>query len=240
MDPLRSIQYSVVPAAPLDHDVLAALKPLNIRTVLGHETLYDDLPTLKAALNGNGLTMPVGAFKFALLEAETARCISIARTIGITTLTCSALKQNERPTDTAGWQDLARRLNGLAAGLESAGLRLAVENGPQDFTERFNDDAPFDLLLGYALDVGWRVNLADLVAGSDATATFLERHRARIQAVNLQGMQPKPENDAVFSLLIENGLTHWVLTTQEPQAIASVQQAGQAALARITPGRALL
>ena len=104
--------YSARNHPPLSN-TLQLLAELGYTQVEGFGGLYDQAAALRQDLDHHGLTMPTGHFGLAMLE-DPDQALPIIETLGVKTVICPHLAAEQRPSDAAGWKQMAETLNEVA------------------------------------------------------------------------------------------------------------------------------
>jgi sugar phosphate isomerase/epimerase len=190
--PKLSLQlYSARLAGSLEAQ-LTSVTEAGFTHVEPYQGLYEDgrLPALLAA---HGLSAASGHFDLAVLEAEPERVIAIARSLGMSLIVAPWLEPEERPTDTAGWRALGRRLTAVGDRLRGEGFDFAWHNHDFEFQPLADGALPIEILaedaaLNFELDLAW-------IARADADPVlWLDRLSGRIAAFHVKDIAPAGEN----------------------------------------------
>lgn len=193
LDHLLSFQlYSARNFPPLTEQ-FKTLAGLGFTNVEPYGGLYEDLDGLKAALDGAGLKTASGHFDIAMLEADPARAVAIARLLGMKTIIAPWLDESLRPTDAAGWQAIGARLGALARIFNAEGLAFGWHNHDFEFVALPDGNLPIEHLLadpavGLELDIAWVAR-----AGLDPRP-WIDRYADRLLAVHVKDIAPEGEN----------------------------------------------
>lgn len=170
--------------------VLAMLAEAGYAAVEGFPDLYGDPAGLRAALDRTGLAMPTGHFGLDMLEADFTAVQAIAETLGIRTVICPWLAEEQRPSGAAGWRDLARRLSAVNERCAQAGLGFAWHNHDFEFAPAADGSLPMETLLDAAPAIGWEIDVAWLVRGGADPLAWIDAHGDRIVAVHVKDIAP--------------------------------------------------
>lgn len=184
--------YSARKFPPLDH-VISRLSHLGYAEVEGYGGIYEDPAALSATLRAHGLTMPTGHFGLDLLK-DSGKAMKIAETLGVRTLFCPAIGQDQRNQPEAGWKALAETLAGLNETYRKAGFGFGWHNHAFEFQPTEAGTLPMDLILEGAPEISWEVDVAWLVAGGQTLEPWLDKYGQRVVAVHVKDLAPKGEN----------------------------------------------
>ena len=145
----------------------------------------DDAKGFRARIDALGLAVPTAHMPLASLEADRAKFIDTAKTLGVETAVLPYLAADARPTSVEGWKALGERLGEHAAHLAEAGLKLAWHNHDFEYATLGDGSRPIEHLLAPAgvrseIDIGWVVR-----AGVDPAAE-VRRQGAKIAAFHIK------------------------------------------------------
>lgn len=174
-------------------DTLAMLSDAGFRTVEGYGGLFaelDDLETLKADLDRNGLTMTSGHFGLQMVQDNPDRVKMIAQTLGIQAVFVPHLAADARPRDAKGWTAFGRTLAEAGKPLRDAGISFGWHNHDFEFAPLEGGEQPLDLILAadtsllLEFDVAWAAR-----AGEDPMR-WIDRYGDRIVAAHVKDIAP--------------------------------------------------
>ncbi len=172
---------------PMDK-TLRMVADLDYTGVEGYGALYADpaaVAATKAALDETGLKMPSGHFGLPQLASDPGGVMDIAKALGITSIYCPYLVEEDRPTDADGWAAFGQRLASIGAPFQEAGLTFGWHNHAFEFEALADGTLPIDVMLegndlAFEFDVAWAVvagaNPLDVIAkyGSRVTAAHVK------------------------------------------------------------------
>jgi sugar phosphate isomerase/epimerase len=181
--------YSARNFPPID-TVLAKLKALGYGQVEGYGGLYGDAANLAAALKANGLTMPTGHFGLDMLK-DVSTTLKTAETLGIKTVFCPAIPQDQRKQPEAGWVQLAETLAELALTYKKAGIGFGWHNHHFEFWPTASGKLPMNIILDTATDIEWEADVAWIVRGENDPEAWFDAYGQRITAVHLKDIAPQ-------------------------------------------------
>lgn len=173
---------------------LTMLAAKGYRNVEGYAGLYDDVPTLRAALDSAGLAMPTGHFSIAMLEDEPDTALDIAHQLGMKRIYCPYLTPDERPTDKDGWSALGARLAAAGAPFTAAGLGFGWHNHDFEFAALKDGSIPQELMFAAAPDLEWEADIAWIVRGGADPMEWIKRHGHRITSAHVKDIAVAGEN----------------------------------------------
>ncbi|PWW00427.1 sugar phosphate isomerase/epimerase [Hoeflea marina] len=174
-------------------DVLAMLSEAGYGQVEGFGGVYEDPAGFRALMDGNGLTMPSGHFAIDALEGDLDGVLAKASTLGIRTIYCPHLAEELRPTDRAGWEAFAARLEAVGAGVRAAGYGFGWHNHAFEFVALADGTVPMQVILDSAPTIEWEADIAWIIRGGGDPSDWIRRHGARITAVHVKDIAPEGE-----------------------------------------------
>jgi sugar phosphate isomerase/epimerase len=180
---------------PWEH-VLDRISTLGFEGVEGFFGVFQDPKGFSTTLKARGLTMPQAHIPLALLETEFDKAVSIAEDLGIFTLIGPWLPPEERPTSSAGWQELGQRLDVIEGKVRRLGRRFAWHNHDFELLPLADGSCGMDILLETAPGMDWEADLGWVLRAGQAPADWLSKHAGRIVTVHLKDLQPDPDNAA--------------------------------------------
>jgi sugar phosphate isomerase/epimerase len=172
--------------------VLAMLGTLGYKQVEAYGGAYEDAPGLKAAMDANGLTMPTAHFGIADLESDKAKCLGIARLLGVKTIVVPYLMPDDRPKDAAGWSAFGTRLQAIALDYAKEGYPVAWHNHDFEFFA-VEGQIPQALIFDAAPKLLWEIDIAWVVRGGADPIAWIKRYGERITSVHLKDIAPAGE-----------------------------------------------
>ncbi len=162
-------------------DVLATLAGLGYRNVEGFGDNYTDPVAFRALLDSHSMAMPTGHFSIDSLEQDLADVIATANTLGIQKIVCPWIAPEQRPTERAGWEALAARLDSIGQNVRAAGFSFAWHNHDFEFFACTDDGSiPMSLLLDSVPALEWEADIAWIVRGGADPLAWIERYGERI------------------------------------------------------------
>lgn len=176
--------------------VIPRLAELGYTQVEGFGGVYADASGLRDLLDSHSMTMTSGHF-FPLgeLEEDLEVSLALASELGIKRVICPAPEDLWRQgTDVANWISLAKRLNEAGKRVNDAGFRFGWHNHHWEFKRLSGGELPMDLLLEYAPEMEWEMDVAWLVRGGADPITWIENHAGRITAAHVKDIAPDGEN----------------------------------------------
>lgn len=156
--------------------------------VEGFGGLFDDLDTLKAALDGAGLAMTSSHINLAMVRDDPAQAIKIAQTLGIKTAFAPFVMPDDRPTDDAGWRKFGQDLVAMGKPLTDAGIAFGWHNHDFELAPLPSGARPLDLMaesgLTLELDLGW------VARAGENPAAWVTKYASQIAAVHVKDIAP--------------------------------------------------
>jgi sugar phosphate isomerase/epimerase len=142
----------------------------------------------RVLLDRHGLSAASAHMGLDWIEADTARAIAAARTLGADFVVAPYLPPDKRPVGRAGWIALGERLARARDAVARSGLRFAWHNHDFEFAPLSDGSLPIEHVLG--ADLAWEADLAWMArAGADPIA-WVERYRGRMPLVHVKDIAP--------------------------------------------------
>lgn len=167
-------------------DTLAELKAIGFQRVEGYGGVLEDVAALAGLLADNGIAMPTSHMGLDALERDLAGAITIAETIGIKTIFAPYLDAPDRPTDRAGWKQLAARLEAVSARLADAGIAFGWHNHDFELVPTSDGALPLEVILEEAPSLHWQADLAWVARAGADPLEVLERYAGRVASVHVK------------------------------------------------------
>ncbi len=172
--------------------ILPKLKQLGYAEVEGFGGLYSDAAGLADAIKSAGLTMPTGHFGLDQLK-DTSTALKTAETLGIKTLFCPAIPQDQRRQGEDGWKALAATLSELAETYKAEGYGFGWHNHDFEFVELESGKRPMEIILDEAPNIAWECDVAWVVRGKQDPMAWIERYADRVVAIHVKDIAPAGE-----------------------------------------------
>jgi sugar phosphate isomerase/epimerase len=215
--------YSARNFTPWDR-ILDQVKSSAYDGVEGFFANYEDPAAFRKLLDEHGLMMPQGHFGLDLLEGNFEKAVSIARTLGISTVIAPWLAPEDRPTGHAGWKALAARLKVLDTKVRGEGFDFAWHNHDFEFVAVEDGVIPMDILLDAAPEMNWEADLGWILRAGGSPLDWLKARADRIVAVHLKDVQAdcdKAPEDGWADL--GHGVSDWVPIFKELEKLPSLK-----------------
>lgn len=170
--------------------VFKTISQLGFGAVEGYSALFEDTDAVCGALQAAGLSMPTAHMGLSALETDLAGAVATARAFGIGCIYAPFLAEAERPIDSEGWVDLAKRLDVVAMSLADEGLEFGWHN--HDFEMRCTADGamPMKIILEEAPGIHWQADLAWIARGGADPMAWIKTYGSRINAVHIKDIAP--------------------------------------------------
>ena len=181
--------YSARNFLPWDK-VLSTLAGLGYTQLEGFGGVYDAPAVFRSVMDENGLTMPSGHFGIDAMENDFDRVIAQCEALGIRSLFCPYLEEDQRPTDAAGWTAFARRLSAINEKVRATGRRFGWHNHHFEFEQMTDGTVPQTVILEEAPDIDWEADIAWIVRGGAEPLEWIERYGPRITAIHIKDIAP--------------------------------------------------
>lgn len=232
--------------APSLEGTLKMLAHAGYKAVEGYGGILDDVETLKAQLDANGLIMPSSHIGIAEIEADPAGALAISKGLKLEAVFAPFIMPDDRPTDAAGWTSFGKRLAEAGKPFQDAGIKFGWHNHDFEFVALDTGELPIDLIaqaddsLLLELDLGW-VDRAGL-----NPVDWINKYEGRIAAAHIKDIAPagKCANEdswadvgqgtmdwaAIHAALKSTGVEHYVVEHDNPSDDARFAQRSLAAV----------
>ncbi|SHM77761.1 sugar phosphate isomerase/epimerase family protein [Roseibium suaedae] len=185
--------YSAREFPPLE-GTLKKVADAGYAQVEGYGPVYEDAAATRAAIDAAGLTMPSGHFSLDLLENNEEKVLDIAKTLGMKAIYCPYIMPADRPSDSAGWEAFAKRLEALHARYSAHGYDFGWHNHDFEFVALADGKLPMEIILETAPSISWEADIAWVVRGGADPIAWIKRYGSRITAVHVKDIAPSGEN----------------------------------------------
>lgn len=166
-------------------DVLATLARIGYTQVEGFGANFEDASAFRAAMDTHGLSMPTAHFGIDVLEQDLDGVFATANTLGISKIVSPFLLPDDRPTDSAGWNAIAKRLKTISNNVRQAGFTFAWHNHDFEFKAcSDNGLMPMAILLDAVPELEWEADIAWIVRGGEDPLEWIERYGSRISVAH--------------------------------------------------------
>jgi sugar phosphate isomerase/epimerase len=197
---------------------------------------------LRAKLDANGLSMTSSHLGLADCEADPAKAVADAQTLGIKKAFIPHVGPDDRPTDAAGWQAFGARLATLGQHFTDAGMVFGWHNHDFECVE-VDGIMPLDAIADHIdleLDLGW------VGRAGHNPVDWINKYGSKIKAAHIKDIAPAGEcldEDgwadvghgtmdwaAIHAALQANGVTHYVTEHDKPSDHARFAQRSLASM----------
>ncbi|MCP4319072.1 MAG: sugar phosphate isomerase/epimerase [Hyphomicrobiales bacterium] len=172
------------------NEVLETLGRLGYGQVEGFGGVYEDPDAFVAMMKVAGLTMPTAHFSVDALENEFDQTIALAEKLGVQSIFCPYLDEDQRPTDTAGWRTFAKRLAAIGEKVKATGHAFGWHNHDFEFKPLEGGATAQKIILEEAPDIDWEADIAWIIRGGGEPLEWIEHYGARITAVHVKDIAP--------------------------------------------------
>ncbi|MEP1964050.1 sugar phosphate isomerase/epimerase family protein [Tateyamaria sp.] len=166
--------------------LLAQLPGMGITQVEGYGGVYGDVTAYRAAMDANGVSMPTAHMALADIEADFDGTMAIVKALGVKQVFAPYLEEKDRPTTSAGYVELAGRLNAAAKAYAVHGIPFGWHNHDFEFVALADGSTPMDILLDNAPDITWEADLAWIVRGGRDPAEYIACYGSRLSVVHVK------------------------------------------------------
>lgn len=171
-------------------ETLNMLAEAGYREVEGYGALFTDMGEIKAMLDANGLRMTSAHIGFDMIENDPKGVLDIVKSLGIAKVFAPFVVPDDRPTDTARWQDFAARLHRAGAPLRAAGVQFGWHNHDFELDATPEGDIPLDLIADAADDMMLELDLGWVRAAGHDPVVWINKYAGKIAAVHIKDIAP--------------------------------------------------
>ncbi|MBL1435721.1 MAG: sugar phosphate isomerase/epimerase [Rhodobacteraceae bacterium] len=194
-------------------DTLKMLSAAGYTQVEGYGGLFaslDDIATLKADLDANGLHMTSGHIGLEALDNNVEANLAMAKTLAMEAIYCPYLAAEERPDTAAGWRAFGARLQAVSKPYVEAGLTFGWHNHDFEFVAMSDGQVPMDLIMEGGPDLTWEADIAWIIRGLSDPFTYIDKYASRISAVHVKDIAAEggnPDEDGWAD--VGHGIVDW-------------------------------
>lgn len=174
--------------------LLGELPSMGITQVEGYGGVYGDPNAYRAAMDENGITMPSGHIAIEDMERDFDSTVALAKTLGMRHVFAPYLQEQDRPTTSAEYVDLAHRLAAAAQKFSDLGLTMGWHNHDFEFLALADGAIPMDILLQEAPEMTWEADLAWIVRGGHDPLTYVEKYGSRLTSIHVKDIAADGSN----------------------------------------------
>lgn len=185
--------YSARNFTPWDQ-VFKTISDLGYTAVEGYGALYTDTDKVSAAMAATGLTMPTAHVGLTDIEEDLTGVLKTAKALDIKAIYAPFLMPQDRPTDGAGWAQIAKRLEAAAQSLAGHGIAFGWHNHDFEMVPTADGAIPMKVLLDEAPGLNWEADIAWIVRGGSDPFSWIDSYGARINAIHVKDIAPEGEN----------------------------------------------
>jgi len=170
--------------------LISELGTMGYDAVEGFFDLFDDAKTIRVALDKANMSMPTIHMPLDMLENDLEKSLTISRTLGVNTLYAPWLEPDDRPTNSAGWLALAKRLENVGKQVTDQGFGFGWHNHDFEFISLEDGRTGMEILLEYAPELEWEPDLAWIFRGGADPLPWIEKYGKRITAAHFKDVAP--------------------------------------------------
>ena len=172
-------------------DTMQILGKAGYKEVEGFGGLYGDAFGLKALMDAQGITMPTAHFGIDALENDKKDTLKTLKTLGIRSIYCPYLPEDERPKDSAGWKAFGKRLGKIAAYYRNEGYSFGWHNHDFEFVPLKDGSTPQELIFGAAPTLDWEIDVAWIVRGKSNPLQWIKAYAGAITIAHVKDIAPQ-------------------------------------------------
>ena len=161
--------------------------------VEGYRDNLQDPEALQQLLRDNNLRLVSLHIGLDELRQSMRETLDLVSALDVNHIACPYLSPEQRPTDKAGWSELARELADFNAQISSVGRDFAWHNHDFEFIRLADGRLPMRTLLDEAPDMHWEIDLGWIARVGQDPASWLRTYLDRISAVHLKDVAPEGE-----------------------------------------------
>jgi len=170
--------------------LISELGAMGYDAVEGFFDLFEDTKTIRSALDKANMSMPTIHMPLEMLENGLATALKISREFGVNTLYAPWLEPSDRPTNSAGWSDLAKRLETVGKQVTDHGFGFGWHNHDFEFIRLEDGRTGMEILLEQAPELEWEPDLAWVFRGGADPLPWIEKYGKRITAAHFKDVAP--------------------------------------------------
>jgi sugar phosphate isomerase/epimerase len=182
--------YSARNFLPWDK-ILKQISELGYSQVEGFGGVFEDADAFRTLMDANGLTMPTAHVSIDDLENNFDTVQRVSDTLGVQSIFCPHLAEEDRPSDAAGWRGFADRLSAVNRRVNATGRRFGWHNHDFEFVALADGSTPQEIILDAAPDIDWEADIAWIVRGGGDPMDWIERYGQRLTAVHVKDIAPE-------------------------------------------------
>ena len=203
------------------YEFLKTLNSLGFTQVEGYDGVYKEAEKYRDAMDAVGIEMPSGHLALTDLETNFDGQIDLANRFGFRHIYVPYLAPEQRPTDSAGYVDIARRMTVLNEKVRDAGFVFGWHNHDFEMVPLADGGVPMEILLNESPDITWEADLAWVhYAGADPIE-WMEKYGSRITSVHVKDIAvPGEKTDEDGWADVGEGVMDWKLLITKARSAA--------------------
>jgi len=166
--------------------LISELGAMGYDSVEGFFDLFDDPQTIREALDKANMTMPTIHMPLDMLENDLQGALKISKTLGVNTLYAPWLEPDDRPTHSAGWTALAKRLKIVGKQVNDQGFGFGWHNHDFEFMTLEDGRTGMEILLEHAPELEWEPDIAWIFRGGADPLAWIQKYGQRITAAHFK------------------------------------------------------
>ena len=174
-------------------EALSMIAAAGYTEVEGYRDNLQDPEALQQLLRDNNLRLVSLHIGLDELRQSMRETLDLVSALDVNHIACPYLSPEQRPTDKAGWSELARELADFNAQISSVGRDFAWHNHDFEFIRLADGCLPMRTLLDEAPDMHWEIDLGWIARVGQDPASWLRTYLDRISAVHLKDVAPEGE-----------------------------------------------
>lgn len=166
---------------------------------------------MKDLLDANNLIACSTHVPLSSLEEHLGEVISFNLAIGNDTIVLPAIPEDQRPTTSAGWIEMGKRLNVIGEHCVDQRLHFIYHNHAWEMAELDGKLALDWLFEGAEFDhLGWEPDIAWIVRGGVDPLTLLDRYAGRCPRIHVKDIAPEGQNEDQMGFAdVGHGVLDW-------------------------------
>lgn len=168
------------------NDSLEIIAAAGYKSVEAYGENLKDPDTFNQALQAHGLTMASAHIGIEELLSNLPFFVDLFVDLSSSHLVCPYLMPERRPTDSAGWVELANSLNRINTKLANHSITFAWHNHDFEFDALPDGSIPMQLLLDNAPDMQWEIDIGWVVRAGLDSSWWMQEYANRISAIHLK------------------------------------------------------
>lgn len=176
-------------------EALRTIADAGYTSVEAYRDNFVDRDSFHRALESTGLSVSSVHIGLDQLMERIDESKALATEFGIKHLVCPYLLPEQRPTNTAGWVDLAKRLTDINSNLTEDGYTFAWHNHDFEMMPLDDGSVPMQLLMDNAPGMTWELDIGWIQRAGFEPLQWIEQYSTRVSGLHIKDIAPDGENE---------------------------------------------